>query len=142
MAFKPIMMKDVDLILGDPATGPNYAIQLRSVTLTPNSSVQKMKTLDPAGRFSDVDDPEWDLALGYAYGFDDAAVPVATILADFLLANHGTKTDFLFRPRNGGTGYSGEVTLLSGPIGGAQGAWSEGTVTLPVEGQPTIVPAV
>lgn len=31
--FKPIMMKDIDLSLGDEATGPNFKCQMRSVTL-------------------------------------------------------------------------------------------------------------
>jgi len=134
--FKPIMMKDVDLILGDESTGPNFKCQARSVTLKPNASMQRMKTLCPDGRYADVDDPEWDLEIGYAYGYDDGQADVTTVLADFLMANHGTKVDFTFRPRAGGIGYSGEVTIMAGPIGGSQGAWMEGSVTLPLDGQP------
>ena len=139
--FKPIMMKEVDLILGDPSTGPNFKCQARSVTLKPSASIQKMKTLCPTGRYADVDDPEWDLEIGYAYGYDDGQATVAQLLADFLLANHGTKIDFLFRPKTGQNGYTGEVTIVAGPIGGSQGAWMEGTVTLPVDGQPVLVNA-
>lgn len=136
MAFKPIMMKDVDLILGDESTGPNFKCQAKSVTLKPSASVQKLKTLCPAGRYSDVDDPEWDLEIGYAYGYDDGQATITQVLADFLLANHGTKMDFTFNPRSGQPGYSGEVTIVAGPVGGSQGSWMEGSVTLPVEGQP------
>lgn len=142
MAYQPIMMKDVDLVLGDEATAVNFACQVRTVKLTPNASVEKMKTLCPAGRYADVDDPEWDLEIGYAYGRDNGVEPAVTILADFLLSNHGTKVPFVFRPRAGGVGYRGEVTLLSGEIGGSQGSWMESSVTLPVTGQPERVAAL
>ena len=140
--FQPIMMKNVDLILGDEATGTNFKCQLRAVTLTPNASMQRMKTLCPDGTYGDVDQPEWDLELGYAYGIDDTRGTTAEILADFLMDGHGTKVPFLFRPQAGGAGYKGQVTLIAGPIGGNQGAWMEGTVTLPVDGQPEKVAAV
>ena len=135
--FKPIMMKNVDLILGDESTGPNFKCQLRSVKLTPKADVQKLATLCPDGRYVDVADPEWDLELGYAYGYDDGTGTTVQVLADFLLANHATKVPFIFRPRSGQDGYSGQVTILTGPIGGTQNGWMEGTVTLPVDGQPT-----
>lgn len=140
--FKPIMMKDIDLSLGDEATGPNFKCQMRSVTLKPNQSIQKLKTLCPDGRYADVDDPEWDLELGYAYGYDDGQGTAAELLADFLLENQGKKVAFRFRPRAGGKGYSGVVTAMAGPVGGSQGAWMEGSVTLPVDGQPTVLAAV
>lgn len=140
MAWKPIMMKDVDLILGDEATGPNFKCQVRSVTLTPTSSPQKLKTACPQGRYSDVSDPEWDLEIGYAFGKDADGVMEA--LADYLLDNHGTKQDFLFRPVAGGAGYSGEVTIIAGPIGGTVDQWMEGSVTLPLDGQPAAAAAV
>jgi len=134
MAFKPIMMKDVDLILGDGNV--NFKCQARSVTLKPDAGVQKLKTLCPAGRYADVDDPEWELEIGYAYGYDDGEATVMDVLANFLLANHGTKMDFTFNPKSGGVGYTGEVTIVAGPVGGSQGSWMEGSVTLPLDGQP------
>ncbi|MDO5534370.1 MAG: hypothetical protein Q4F65_06945 [Propionibacteriaceae bacterium] len=139
MAFKPIMMKNVDLILGDEGTGPNFKCQLRSVTLTPNSSPQRLKTLCPQGRYSDVSDPEWDLELGYAHGSTDGADQA---LAEYLQENHGEKQPFMFRPQVGGNGYQGTVTVLAGPVGGQIDQWMEGSVTLPVEGQPLRVEAI
>jgi len=138
MAFRPIMMKDVFLRLGDESTGKTFQCQASSVTLTPKASVQRTKTLCPDGQFSDVDDPEWELEIGYLYGENTDGGTPATILAEYLFENHGTKADWLFRPRNGGAGYSGTLTLIAGPVGGKQGAWSEGSVTLPVEGQPVL----
>ena len=141
--FQPILMKNVDLVLGDESTGTNFKCQLRSVQLTPDTQIQKLKTLCPDGTYGDVDQAEWNLELGYAYGRDVPAgsTPATVILADFLMANHGAKVPFEFRPVSGGPGYGGTVTLVAGPVGGSQGAWMEGTVTLPLDGQPTAVAA-
>ena len=87
-----------------------------------------------------MSDPEWDLEIGYAFGKDADGVMEA--LADYLLDNHGTKQDFLFRPVAGGAGYSGEVTIIAGPIGGTVDQWMEGSVTLPLDGQPAAAAAV
>ena len=56
--FKPILMRDVDIILGDESTGTNFKCQARSVTLKPNASVQKLKTLCPDGTYGDGDKPK------------------------------------------------------------------------------------
>lgn len=135
MAFQPIYMKDVNLILGDVATGTDYKIELRSVTLTPDSNVTRIKTLDPAGQFSNVDAPEWSLDLGYLGGTYDTA-DAKTSLQDYLLANAGNKIPFAFAPKAGGAGYQGTVTAVPGPIGGDQGSFSEQSVSLPIDGQP------
>lgn len=134
MAFAPLYMKDVDLILGDEATGTNFKCQLRSVTLTPDVNVERIKTLCPTGQFSNVDDAEWSLELGYLYGTDDTTP--AEALANYLLTNAGDQVDFFFAPISGGDGYSGTVTLVPGPLGGEQGSFSEQSVSLPVDGQP------
>lgn len=130
--FVPLYMKDVDLILGDESTGTNYKCQLRSVVLTPDVNVERIKTLCPDGQFSNVDDPEWNLDIGYLMGTDSADPS----LADFLLENQGEQMPFYFAPIAGGAGYTGEVTAVPGPIGGDQGSFSEQTVSLPIDGQP------
>lgn len=136
MAFQPYKAKDVDLILGDEVSGPNFKCQLRSVILTPDTDIERIKTLCPSGQFASVSDPEWSLELGYLYGKDDEDPSKA--LANFLLANSGDQMPFVFRPWTGEdeTGYSGVVTILPGPIGGEEGSFSEQSVSLPVEGQP------
>lgn len=139
MTFQPLFMREVNLILGDVlAGGADFQCQLRSVTLTPDVTVTKVKTLCPDGQFADVDVPEWNLTLGYLYG---TATTPDTALADYLLTHSGEKSDFEFRPVAGGAGYTGTVTLLPGPIGGDQGAFSEQSVDLPVDGQPVPVAA-
>lgn len=140
MAFKPLFMKNVDLILGDVATGDNFKCQLRSVNLDPDTNTVKAKTLCPEGQFAEVEDPEWTLNLGYLYGsVIGTGQPAA--LADYLLENKGDKVDFMFRPISGGIGYRGTVTLIAGGIGGDQGGFSEKSVALPLDGQPLKVAA-
>lgn len=135
MAFDPYYAKNVDLILGEEATGFNFKCQLRSVTLTPDVNTERIKTLCPDGQFSNVDDPEWSLELGYLYG-NVTSTDGTQSLADFLLENMGNKVPFFYAPRAGGAGYTGMVTVLPGPIGGEQGGFSEQSVSLPVDGQP------
>lgn len=135
MAFIPYKAKDVDLILGDEADGPNFKCQVRSVTLTPDTNIERIKTLCPTGQFASVSDPEWSLELGYLYGKTDGTDQA---LARFLLENQGDQMPFVFRPWSGDDdeGYKGIVTIIPGPIGGEEGSFSEQSVSLPVEGQP------
>lgn len=134
MAFRPIYMKDVNLILGDEATGADVKCQVRSVTLTPEANTTRIKTLCPDGTYSNVDQAEWTLEIGYLVGVDDANPD--DVLTTYLLANEGEKVDFFFAPESGGPGWSGIVTITPGAVGGEQGNFSEQTVQLPVDGRP------
>ncbi len=137
MAFQPYMMKNVDLVIGEEGTtGTNFKCQIRAVKLTPEVSVQRIKTACPTGQYSDVDDPEWSCELGYVYGSDNGTGTAVEILADFLLENVGETVPVTFRPVSGGPGYKVMVKLIPGAIGGEHGSFSEQTVTLPVDGQP------
>ncbi|GAB3750048.1 hypothetical protein [Microlunatus parietis] len=129
-----INMKDVNLILGSEATGTDFACQLKSVLLSPDTNIVREETLCPDGQFADVGNPVWSLNLGYIYG--KHATTAEKALADYLLAHHGEQVDFFFAPWAGGDGYTGLVTLIAGAIGGEQGSSSNQTVELPVDGQP------
>ena len=133
--FKPIIMRNAKLVFGETESGGvAFEIQARSVVLTPDTNVQRTKTLSPAGQFADVDDPEWTLEIGYLVGSVDGVGEQA--FADYLLENKGDKVQVFFRPVAGGKGYQCAVTLLAGAIGGEQGSFSEQSVSLPVDGQP------
>lgn len=134
MAWSPVYMKNVDLILGEEATGTHFECQARSVTLTPEVNTTRIKTLCPTGQFANVDDAEWTLEIGYLYGVDTEDPENA--LANYLLANQGEKVEFFFAPEAGGPGFTGTVTLIPGAIGGEQGNFAEQSVQLPVDGQP------
>lgn len=132
--FQPLYMKNINLILGDEATGTDFRCQLRSAVLTPDVNIVRIKTLCPDGQYANVDDPEWNLDLGYLYG-RDATTPQRA-LGEYLRANAGTKAEFYFAPVAGEDGYSGTVTIVPGALGGEQGSFSEQSVSLPLDGQP------
>ena len=134
--FTPLVLKNGDLILGDVAAGTNFKCQLRGVTLTPSVDVQTTKTACPAGQYSAADDPSWTLDLGYLYGRHADADEQA--LGRYLLNQSGNKMPFLFRPWAGleTYGYTGVVLIIPGALGGTYGAFSEQSVSLPLDGQP------
>lgn len=133
--FSPIIMRNAILVFGETESGGvAFQIQARSVVLTPDTNVQRTKTLSPAGQFADVDDPEWTLEIAYLVG--NVTDVGEEAFADYLLANKGDKVPVYFRPVAGGKGYKVNVTLIAGAIGGEQGSFSEQSVSLPVDGQP------
>ena len=144
MALKPILMDDVDLIIGDIATGPNFKCQLTEVTLTPDAKVTTLRTLCPSGVYNAVGAASWNLNIGYANFAEDGEGAATTIpaLAEFLFDNQGEKVTFWFRPRSNGRGWRGTVTVVPGPVGGSQGQFMKGSVTLPLDGQPVQLTAV
>ena len=99
--------------------------------------MQEMPTQEPLVRARNMQ----EVALGY---FEEEAEASDTVeaLGDYLFENHGEKVPFLFRPVSGGRGWSGVVTLQAGGTGGEQGNFSEQSVELPLDGQPTRVAAV
>ena len=140
MAFKSYVMRDAVLVFGESETGGvAFQCQARSVTLTPDVNIQRIKTLCPDGQFADVDNPEWTLEIGYLVGEDDGETPTVEILSDYLLEHFGEKQDVYFRPRTGGPGYKVTVTIIPGGIGAEQGSFSEQSVSLPVDGQPELL---
>lgn len=134
MAFRPIYMKDVNLILGDEALGDDYKCQARSVVLTPEANTTRIKTLCPDGTYANVDQAEWTLEIGYLYGVD--TVDPTSLLTTYLLDNEGEKVPFFFAPESGGAGWTGTITVTPGAMGGEQGNFSEQTVQLPLDGRP------
>lgn len=136
MSFTPIIMRNAKLVFGAVETsGTAFELQARSIVLTPDTNVQRIKTLSPAGQFSDVDDPEWTLEIGYVVGDVDGTVD-AIAFADYLLQNKGDKVPVFFRPVAGGKGYKVTATIVAGAVGGEQGSFSEQSVSLPCDGQP------
>lgn len=133
--FQPYVMKDVDLILGDEAAEVNFKCQMRSVVLTPSVDIQRIKTACPTGQFAAVDEPEWNLDLGYLFG--KHATDQMRALGRWLIENNGEQLPFLVRWLAGEEeGYTGTVTVVPGPVGGSYGQFSEQSVSLPLEGQP------
>lgn len=138
--FQPTFGRDSVVVFGDTETGGvAFECQVRSWTLTPDVTTEQIKALCPDGVYSDVDDPTWTLELSYLVGEStDDTVPA---LSEFLAEHHGEKMDVYLRPRRGGPGRHVVVTIVQGPYGIEQGAFTEQSVTLPVDGQPDVLPA-
>ena len=134
--FKPITLKNVDLVLGDATTSNQFKCQLKSVKLIPEVNIIKEKTACPKGIYSEVDNPDWNLELGHLTGVDTETATNA--LSEFLRVHHGEKIAFAFRPFSGDYkgGYKGKVTIVATELGGAVGGMNTATVQLPLDGQP------
>lgn len=106
-----------------------YANQVTTALLTPDTPTQQLRTLDPTGTLSDVDSPVWTFQL---------AGPQGGTLAAALRAAAGTAIDVVFQPKVGATQ---EVATFSAiaiapPFGGAQGAYRTFDLTMVVVGAP------
>lgn len=138
MGFRPYVMKNIDLVIGDEATGPNFKCQVKSAKLTPEVDVQRTQTACPTGQYAEVGDPVWTFEIGYLVGDDNGTLPAVTALADFLLTNAGAEMPVTFTPRSGEDArWEFRVRIVPGPFGGEVGSFSEESVQLPVIGQPT-----
>lgn len=139
MAFKPVLLKASNVVLGDPASGVDFACQVKTCKLTQSASEERWGGLCPEGEYVDVAPAQWALELGTVLGTADAGEEV---LVEWLKANHGTTVPYLVRPIAGGKGYSGTLVVKATDIGGDKGSFAETSVTLPVNGEPTPVAAV
>ena len=143
MAFKPITLKNVDLVFGDATTSHQFKCQVKSLKFIPESTVIREKTACPTGVYTEVEDPTWNLEVGHLTGVDDAgATNVA--LTEFLMENSGELYPVAVR-FNSGTiigGYKARVRLVPAEIGAAVGGMNTATVQLPVEGQPVKLTAL
>lgn len=122
------VLKDALLTLG----GTDFANQVNSATLTPDSNVQSMRTLVPDGQISDIDSAQWVFSLKGIQDGEDGG------LAAYLAENAGTYVDAVYAPRKGTglTEWTFSVLCLPVPIGGDQGVYAVTEVELPVQGQP------
>lgn len=143
MAFKPITLKNVDLVFGDATTSHQFKCQVKSLKFIPESTVIREKTACPTGVYTEVEDPTWNLEVGHLTGVDDAgAANVA--FTEFLMTNSGELYPVAVR-FNSGTiigGYKARVRLVPAEIGAAVGGMNTATVQLPVEGQPVKLTAL
>ncbi|MBH0054483.1 hypothetical protein I6E74_09930 [Salinibacterium sp. SWN139] len=133
IAVVPIVMKDVVLEIEDD----DFAAAVSSAVLTPSSSSVIFKGLKSGSVFTDVTAATWTLGLTYAQDWVTAGS-----LSQYLLENEGTVVDAVLKPQSGiGPSFSVEIVITPGAIGGAVDTTAVATVTLGVQGKPTLVPA-
>lgn len=130
----PLVLKDVILQLGTD----DFAKHVSNVTFTPSASTVTWQGLSPDATFTDVATATWTCALTYAQDWT-----ATTSLSSYLFENEGETVAATFKPKNGeGPSFTANLILTPGAIGGAVNSIAEATVTLGVNGRPTLVPAV
>lgn len=130
IAVSPLMLKDVTLTIGTDS----YEKHVSAVTITPSTPTANWKGLSPTAAYSDAGTPTWTLDLSYVQDWD-----TVNSLSKYLLANQGATKTVTFKPRSAGTPtVTVSVTIVAGPIGGSVDAFAESSVSMPVQGQPTL----
>lgn len=122
MPFAPLFMKDATFTVA----ATDYAGQLSSVKIVPNSSPVDWHGLTPDSAFSEASAPTYSLEVTYAQDFEDP-----TSWANLLYDQEGDTVPVTFKPKAGGTvTWTVNVNLIPGDIGGDVGTFAESTVTL------------
>ena len=127
----PLYLKDATLTIA--ATG--YEAEVSSATLTPATSSAQWKGLTPEAVFTQTSATTWTLDLVLAQDYDDA-----DSLALYLFEHEGETAAMSFAPNVGGGGFTADVIITAGAIGGAVDGFAEATVSLPVQGRPVFAP--
>lgn len=127
---QPIQLKDVVLTLG----ADTFEKQVSQVLLTPNVSSSKWRGMSPGAVYGDT---QWDYDVTLTLAQDHEQTGS---LNEVLRTLAGTKQTLIFKPKSGGSrSYQVVATIVPPPIGGQVGSWAEASVTMPCDGDPTVV---
>ena len=131
IAVQPIVYKDVSLKI----EADNYEAHVSKVELTPSVNTQTWKGLTPSASFTDSSSPAWVAALDYAQDWE-----TPNSLSRYLFEHQGETVTAIFQPKAGSglPAFTVELVITPGPIGGSIDAFSTGSVSLGVNGQPVL----
>lgn len=132
IGVQPFTLNNVKLAI-DSA---NYEKHVSQVEFQPQGGVTSWKGLTPDAAFTFAQTPTWQLVLAYA---QDWTTPDS--LARFLFDHQGETVDATFTPLDGGPTIGASIVITAGAIGGTVDSVASGTVTLGVNGRPTIAAA-
>jgi hypothetical protein len=128
----PILLTDVLLTLGTDS----YEKHVSAVEFVPTSSLATFKGLTPGAQYSMASAPTWQCNITFAQDWE-----TTNSLSRYLLDNQGDTVAATFEPVSGGAGFTADLVLQPGSIGGNGDAVAQSTVTLGVVGAPVYVPA-
>jgi len=114
----------------------NYEAAVSAIEFVPTVPTFNFTGLTPASVFNFAGAPSWVVNLS---GAQDWAT--ATSLSNYLLTNAGKTVEMQFAPIKGGKTYKANVTIVPTNIGGTVNSVPVFSVTLQVQGQPTLVTA-
>lgn len=128
----PIVLKNVLLTIGEDS----YEKNVSGVEFVPSVTTVNWKGLHPDAVHTDVSTATWVCNLSYAQDWE-----TADSLSQYLLEHEGETVDATFEPVNGGAGFTAELVITPGSIGGQVDAVAVASVSLGVKGRPVLVPA-
>ena len=133
IAVQPITLKNVLLTLGVNS----FEKHVSSVEFVPSAASTTWKGLTPDSIFTDVQTATWVCNLGFAQDW-------ATVdsLSAYLFGNEGETIAATFQPVAGGAGFTANLVITPGSIGGTVDSTAVSTVSLGCQGKPVLVPAV
>ncbi|MGX1931719.1 hypothetical protein [Microbacterium resistens] len=129
---KPIVLRNVLLTLG----ADGYQKHVSGVTFAPAGSVITFSGLTPDAQFSFPSTITWTCVLNYAQDWE-----TPNSLSRFLFDNEGETIPAVFEPEAGGQGFTANIIVLPGAIGGDVNTVAVGSVTLGVQGRPKLASA-
>ena len=129
---QPIVLRNCLATIGTDS----YEKHVSGVTFTPSSSTVNFNGLNPEAVFTFPTATTWTLTLAYAQDWE-----TPDSLSAYLLEHEGEKVTMTFEPEAGGAGFTAEVFIAPGAIGGDVNSVATASVTLGVSGKPTLVAA-
>lgn len=127
----PIVLKDAIVTIDSD----DFAAAVSSAKLIPSASLVKFKGLKSTAVFTDVTSAEWSLELTFAQDWVTAGS-----LSRYLLTNEGAIKAAEIAPQSGaGPSFTMNIVITPGQIGGNVDQVPTATVTLGVQGKPTLV---
>jgi hypothetical protein len=116
--------------------GDSFQCEVTNVTITPSVSTATATALCDDGVVQDVGVPVWTLDVDYLVDHNVGS------FYRFLVGNVGAVASYSYEPdpvNAAGVLYEGTLVVIPGPAGGEAGAFETGSVSLPVNGEPSIV---
>lgn len=130
--IEPLFLSESTLTFGLD----DYAAHISGAKFVPTSSTVVWKGLKRGSKFTRQTAPTWALTLSYAQDWESAAS-----LSRYLLEHEGETVEVTFEPIDGGQAFTADIIITPGAIGGDIDTFAGESVTLGVDGDPTLVTA-
>ena len=129
ISVQPFIMRDCTFSVATDS----YEAHVSQVEFTPTSSIVTFKGLAPTAVFNFGSSATWVCTLAYAQDWS-----TANSLSRYLHENEGEEIAVVFEPVAGGPTISATLIVTPGAIGGTVDAVAVASVSLGVQGKPTV----
>lgn len=127
------VMRDINLVLGDETTGPDFKCEVSKIEVNGETKTVTAEAACPRGNYSGVGNTTWEIKVTYINLLEDDPTS-ADNMFDFLRKHVGEKMLLTWRPVAGGKGYSATVTVPAGSFSGEVNKSTDASVTFGVDG--------